>query len=298
MTRHVAVVVPVRDDPRLTRCLDALARQTLPPVEVVVVDDGSRRPVDPRPGVTVVRRPPLGSYAARNAGLEQLRARELPSYVAFTDADCLPQPTWLERAVAALEDDPSAAAVTGPIEVFPHGPRPGAVELYDALTGFPQREFVERWGFGATANLVVRRAALEAVGPFRDHLQSGGDAEWGERAAAAGHRTVFRDDVIVRHPARDSLVEILRKARRTTRGAEQLGRDRGTLPPWFALATERLTRPWRGVPLLRDGRLSPVDRVRAFGVAVVVHAVIAAEIVRVRAEWTRARWVGARRVRP
>jgi glycosyltransferase involved in cell wall biosynthesis len=283
----VAVVVPVRDDPRLATCLAALAAQTLPPAAVVVVDDGSSVPVTVEaPAMTVVRQPPAGSYAARNAGLAALAApAPAPRYVAFTDADCVPDPRWLERAVGALESGTTAGVVTGPVEVFPRGRRPGAVELYDALTAFPQQEFVERWGFGATANLVVAREVLEEVGPFRGDLQSGGDAEWGERATAAGHRVVFRDDVVVRHPARATLRELVRKARRTTRGAEQLGRDRDALPPWHRIAAERLTRPWRGVPALRDRRLAPRDRVRFLAVSSLAHAAIAAEITLVRGRW-------------
>lgn len=283
----VGVVVPVRDDPRLATCLAALAAQTLPATAVVVVDDGSSKPVAvEQPGVTVVRQPPRGSYAARNTGLAALAGlTPPPAHVAFTDADCVPDAHWLERAVAALESGTTSGVVTGPIEVFPRGRRPGAVELYDALTAFPQREFVERWGFGATANLVVAREVLEAVGPFRDHLQSGGDAEWGERATASGHRVVFRDDLVVRHPARATVRELVAKARRTTRGAEQLGRDRDDLPPWHRIAAERLTRPWRGVPALRDRGLARGDRVRFLGVAALAHAVIAAEITLVRARW-------------
>jgi GT2 family glycosyltransferase len=293
----VGVVVPVRDDPRLATCLRALAAQTLRPAAVVVVNDGSSAPVQvpadlatdgvtDGPAVTVVRQSPRGSYAARNAGIVALLAQpDPPTYVAFTDADCVPEPDWLEQAVAALESGATAGVVTGPIEVFPRGRRPGAVELYDALTAFPQEEFVQRWGFGATANLVVARSVLEVVGPFRGHLQSGGDAEWGERATAAGHRVVFCDDVVVRHPARATVGELVAKARRTTRGAEQLGRDRGDLPPWHRLAAERLTRPWRGLPALRDERLARVDRLRFLGVSALAHAVMAAEISAVRARW-------------
>lgn len=144
---------------------------------------------------------------------------------------------------------------------------------------------MERWGFAATANLVVAREVVDEVGPFRRHLQSGGDAEWGERATAAGHRVVFRDDVVVRHPARATVGELVRKARRTTRGAEQLGRDRDALPRWHRTAAERLTRPWRGVPALRDRRLAPPDRVRFLAVSALAHAVIAAEVTLVRAQW-------------
>ena len=80
-----------------------------------------------------------------------------------------------------------------------------------------------RWGFGVTADLPVRREVLEQVGPFDERLRSGGDADWGERAAALGFRAVYVPAVRVRHPARARLRELVEKSRRTARGVEDLG---------------------------------------------------------------------------
>jgi glycosyltransferase involved in cell wall biosynthesis len=161
----VAVVVPVHDDPgRLARCLDGLAAQTVA-CEVVVVDDGSAPALRPdltgRRGVRLVEQANAGSYAARNAGL----ATTATDVVAFTDADCLPAPEWLARGLAVLQG--GADVVAGHIEVCTSTSRPGAIELFDAVTAFPQEQFVRQWGFGATANLLVRRAAFDAGRPLR-----------------------------------------------------------------------------------------------------------------------------------
>lgn len=278
----VSVVVPVRDDDRLRSCLDALAAQTLPAaaVEVVVVDNGSAAPVTVPAGVRLLTEPRRGSYAARNRGLAACRA----PVVAFTDADCLPAPEWLECGLAALASGPDV--VTGPVEVFPAVPgRPGGFELYDALTAFPQEHFVARFGFGVTANLLVRRPVFDAVGPFDPTLRSGGDAEWGERATAAGHPPAYRPEVLVRHPARRSLAELVEKTRRTTRGVEQIAARKGGAPPLVLAAADRLTRPWRALPsVLRDERLpSAWDKTRFQAVSVLAAGLIAAEISRARA---------------
>ena len=271
----VSVIVPVRDDPeRLGSCLAALARQTLPPeqYEVVVVDNASREPVAvDLPGVRVVRERRVGSYAARNRGLRVATA----PVVAFTDADCLPEPDWLERGLARLT---GADVVAGAVEVFPRsGRRPGAVETYERLTAFPQRHFVERWGFGATANVIAHRAVVDAVGPFDASLESGGDAEWGERVTAAGLRTVYADEVVVRHPARRTLRELSNKFRRITRGIDQLGRLRGARPSLPVALARSMARPWL---LLRDERLQLRDRLGVLGVELMVTSFIAGEIVR------------------
>jgi hypothetical protein len=298
MTVRVRVVVPVRaehtaDLGRLDTCLAALDRQTLPRAdrEVVVVDDGSPADVPgtvaAHPGVRLLRVPARGSYAARNAGARGGAAPVL----AFTDADCVPEPTWLAAALAALDAAPGLAAVAGAIDV-PVTPACGPVALHDALTAFPQREFVRRFGFGATANLVVRRAAFEAVGPFDPALRSGGDAEWGARAAAAGRPTGYRDEVRVVHPPRRAIGEVGRKAVRTTRGVEELAAARGDAEPLRHALADRLARPWRELPaLLADPRVpGPARRAQVFGVALAHAGVVAAETVRSRA---RLRHAGA-----
>lgn len=282
-----AVVVPVRDDAAgLRRCLLALAAQTVAPQEVVVVDDGSRVDLGPlvaaHRGVRLLRAGQVSSYAARNAGVAATRA----PVVAFTDADCVPQPDWLHLALQRLRD-PTVGVVAGAVRVQARSPaRPGLVERYDARTAFPQEAFVRRWGFGVTANLVVRREVLQQVGGFEARLVSGGDAEWGQRATAAGVVTVFAPEVVVAHPARRTLHQLGAKALRLERGIAGLGVLRGGLEPVHVLVGERLAAPWRAAPaLLRDqalGRLHHRLGVAAVSAAVggmAAHAVLRARLV-------------------
>lgn len=283
MTPRVAVVVPVHDDAaRLARCLDALAAQTLPAgaVEMVVVDDASRTsPTDVvrrHPGVRLVRQPERGgSYAARNAGVALTGAPVL----AFTDADCLPDPDWLARGVAALT---GCDVVAGAVEVFPRGPRPGAVELFDAVTAFPQEHFVRRWGFGATANLLIRRDTWVAVGPFDARLRSGGDADWGQRASAQGFRVAYDPRVRVRHPARASLAELVEKCTRTARGVERLGELRNEVTPLPEALRRHLASPAGRLREARDAGVRGRDLTRFASVAVLAAGLGAGEVLRGR----------------
>ena len=100
------MIVPVRngaDD--IAALLECLANQTLPrdQFELVVADDGSTDggtdEVATADGhVRVVEGPPPNAYAARNRAV----AHRGP-VLAFCDADCRPEPEWLERGIAALE---------------------------------------------------------------------------------------------------------------------------------------------------------------------------------------------------
>lgn len=263
--------MPVHDDvDRLRACVAALLAQTHPDFEVLVVDNASSQdvaaalPDDPR--VTLLREPVPGSYAARNTGLASARGRVL----AFTDADCLPEPTWLERAEAALDAEPAADLVGGAIELFYAGDRPRtAAELYEFRHGFPQERYLRVDRFAATANMVTRRSVVDRVGPFDARLRSRGDADFGQRVAAAGGLLRWAPDAVVRHPARPSSQELLEKFRRTSEGTRDADRLAGAGRAHFAGLVVRqgwLTARTLGA-LLRPGARPPrpADKARYLG---------------------------------
>lgn len=287
---RVTVIIPVRDDPRLVRCLEAVAGQTYPAdlVEVLVADNGSTIAITELcahwPRVEVVREPSGGSYAARNAAV----LASSGAVLAFTDADCLPEATWLEETVAAIEG--GADVVAGHVTVRARDPRaPHPVEAYELVHAFPQEVYVARGGACVTANMVTTRAVFDATGPFRPDLHSGADIEWSQRAAARGARTVYVRAAVVHHPARDSYGALNAKLRRVIAGRHE--RDVGDGGPEVA----RWPTLWSVVPpvgALRRSRnpvlVSPRAR-GAFVVGEVYHRYAAAWYVLALAVRTRRR---------
>lgn len=280
----VSVIVPVWNDAgRLEECLHALDAQTYPSLEVVVIDNSSAEPVGRvvarHPRARLVREARPGSYAARNAGLAHARGEVF----AFTDADCIPGPDWVEKGAARLARGEGRSVVAGRIEVFPRAPlRPNAVEQYEALFALAQGEFVRRYKFGATANLFAPREAFDRAGPFLAEVKSGGDLEWGRRAAACGYVVEYAEEVCIRHPARSSLSQLYSKIVRVTGGLHDLKRikgpayvefDRGLLaellPPVRALART-----------LREPSLRRRDRLKVCAVVLFVRYVGAFEKLR------------------
>lgn len=121
---RVAVVVTVRDEEATVGALmEALASQTRPPDQIVVVDGGStdatwdllQRWASRLPSLHVLRRPGADIARGRNEGVMAAQAEA----IAVTDAGCIPSPRWLEFLVAPLEADAQVGLVLG--AVIPHG---------------------------------------------------------------------------------------------------------------------------------------------------------------------------------
>jgi glycosyltransferase involved in cell wall biosynthesis len=118
----VSVVIPVKDDAGpLHRCLWALARQTRPPDEIVVVDNRSAdesAAVADAGGARVVRCDDPGIPAAAATGYDAAHG----DLILRLDADCVPGTSWVETIVDAFARHPDVAAVTGAAR-FVDGPR-------------------------------------------------------------------------------------------------------------------------------------------------------------------------------
>lgn len=223
----ISIIIPVWNSPGLLRrCLDAIEGQTLPRdrFEIIVVDNGSTdntadvaRSV---PGVILLNESRPGSYAARNRGLQHARG----VYVAFTDADCLPAPDWLEKALAAAGQHPDAGVLAGRIELFEEGEAEGpAFSDYERLFSFPQA-YAAR-GNCATANWISRRNVFDELGGFDESLKSGGDRQMALRVRDAGMPLIHVPDMLVLHPVRASRGSLIRKRRRLSGGRwERTGR--------------------------------------------------------------------------
>ncbi len=206
----ISVIVPhFSQKALLALCLESLERQTLTRerFEIIVGDNMTPGGVDELKSrferVIFVEAKERGAAHARNAAL----AAATGDIVAFTDADCVAAPDWLESGLAALAD---ADLCGGRIEVtVADAGQLSPVEAFERVFAFRQRDYVERKRFAATANLFARRAAADAIGPFTNGLSE--DVDWCRRGAALGLRLAFNDRSIVSHPARRDWSELVRK---------------------------------------------------------------------------------------
>ena len=220
--RFVSVIIPTyKDWGRLSLCLQALEKQTYPNelIEILIVNNepeteppsSLRLPTNAR----LLNEARPGSYAARNRGLEEAKG----GLIGFTDSDCLPEPNWISNAVAECENQlDTHFRITGPVVLFREQEESWLAWKFESITAFNQKYNV-KCGVSVTANLFVKKSVFDIVGNFDPSLFSGGDVAWNRLASQKGVALVYSDSVVVNHPARASMGDVINKSRRVF-GAE------------------------------------------------------------------------------
>ncbi len=197
----------------LRQCLAAIARQTCPAHEVLVIDDGS---IDDTPVIACefslvryIRQEHGGLSAARNRGAHEASG----DILAYTDDDCIPNEDWLLRLSAAY-DDPAWVAAGGPN--IPPPPRNIIETVVAAAPGAPTHVLLndEEAEHLPGCNFSVRKEALLGIGGFHPSFTTAGDDVdicWRLRAAQGKLR--FVPGAMVWHHRRATVCGYLRQQR-------------------------------------------------------------------------------------
>jgi GT2 family glycosyltransferase len=173
----VSVVVSAYTEKRwqnLTDCLGSLARQTAPPLEVVVVVDHNPELLARVGGafpdvVALANQQARGLSGCRNTGWEAAHAE----VVAYLDDDAVAAPDWLERLLAAYRR-PDVAGAGGHVEPMWIAGRPEWFPSeFDWVVGCsyrgqPQQLAPVRNLIGC--NMSFRRSVLEELAGFRNGI--------------------------------------------------------------------------------------------------------------------------------
>ncbi len=217
---EVSVIIPAKNaTDTLADCLLALRAQTYhrERFEVIVVDDGS---TDKTAGIaekysarecrTRVLRlgpPSAGPAVARNRAVEVARGKIL----VFTDADCAPEPTFLEEMLEPFRDERVVASKG----IYRSDQKSLTARFVQAEyeSRYRLMERCETIDFVDTYAAAYRRDAFESVGGFDESfpLPSVEDQELSFRLAAQGARMIFCPAAVVTHRHAADPIGYLRK---------------------------------------------------------------------------------------
>jgi len=237
----VSVVVPSYNSARtIGACLEALlAQETGVPYEVIVADSST----DATPAV-VARFAPrvrlvrsatrLFPGPARNLGIAAARG----AILAFTDADCVVAPDWIEQVHRAhAAHDAVGGRILNGTPDSACGTALYLVEFAEFGGGPPRRV-----ASVPSCNVSYKRGVLERHGPFPE-------VSWGEEYIL--HSRIpgglqFVPDVVVRHVNRTGFAETVRHARKVGHGCALSRRATGQVRALFAVRPlVLLLWPWR-----------------------------------------------------
>jgi glycosyltransferase involved in cell wall biosynthesis len=191
-----AIITAYNSERYVSQAIDCVLTQTLPPDEILVVDDGSadgtgevvQRYAD---RVRYYKQANQGPGGARMAGIRRTKGE----FLAFLDADDLWMPNKIELQYAALRADPNLDIVFPHLEQFLSPdltPEVAATLICDA-TPHPAP---------LISGFFTRRGVFDRVGPLRTDVKAE-FLDWYMRAQEAGVRMLTLKDVLVKrrvHP--------------------------------------------------------------------------------------------------
>jgi glycosyltransferase involved in cell wall biosynthesis len=246
------------------------------PIEIIVVDSASRpdeaqalKAAAKDGAFQLIRLDTPGASLARNAGIARARG----SWLGFLDDDVVPNPDWAERAlsrIGASQDNDGVIAGRAlprwPAELPRRGFAPSDLgsraRILVSIIDDPHVYRCDGAPLGISANLLLRREALQKIGGFpvgmgrvKNSLASGEDPYVMDEIVRAGYLSWYDGSMCVEHKIQskqlttgwiarrawhEGIVSLRRSAARSDRSALLL-KCLVSLP---ALLFLHVTKPW------------------------------------------------------
>ncbi|WP_394193706.1 glycosyltransferase [Pseudoalteromonas atlantica] len=211
----ISIIIPTyRDTDRTIRLIKKLFRIEWSDkiFEIIIVDNNNSPEVfltidDNRLKVLHCAIP--GSYCARNFGVQNASG----DYMVFTDSDCDPSDDWFKNIYASLVKH--QVDVIAGVTKISKGDSTKWAFLFEKVIAFNFCN-MKKNRVATTSNLIIKKELLCQAG-FNEKSFSGGDIEWTGNYSKL-NSIHYSDEVIVYHPARKSIIEIINKDERVYGG--------------------------------------------------------------------------------
>ena len=235
---EVSVIIPVRNGERyLPEAIASVRRQSIAPIEIVIVDDGS---TDGTAAVAhtlgsdirLIRQPHSGVTISRNRAIRAARG----ALIAFLDCDDVWTDDKLATQVPILLEHPEIQIALGHIRrmwATPAADAPGGVRLTEPELALH---------LGAA---LIRRSTFERVDAFDESVSHAEDWDWFMRVREKGLVIVVHPEVMLlyrRHADNmsnnesESRAALVRLIHRSIGRRRSLGGGPGSLPDLPSLA--------------------------------------------------------------
>lgn len=185
MSKYAVVVPAWNASATIAETLESILAQTIPPAEIIVVNDGStdstaKIAADHGPLVRVITTENAGVGAASNIGVA---AAECP-LIAFLDADDLWMPQKIEVQISHMQANTDVDIVMCHQRQFRHG-------YPDDGTGKTRSGLIR-------SAIIMKAPVFDLVGPIIDPIGNCGDmVDWLARAREAKVKMIELPDVLV-----------------------------------------------------------------------------------------------------
>lgn len=202
----ISVITPVyNNESFIGDSIRSVQHQTHTDWEMIVVDDGSTddsaavveafQRKDSR--IRLLRQPNRGSAAARNRAIAEAKG----TYYALLDADDLMLPDRLAEQLAFLENTPAVSVVSCLARYINADNQEIGSNYSDIYTVEDCQRYLREGKiiFCLQSGVMLRPAALAAVGGYREELLLGQDTELWNRLAEAGYYLVVLPRILVRY---------------------------------------------------------------------------------------------------
>lgn len=203
---RISVIIPVKNEEnKIEKCLHAVFSQSLKPHEVIVVDgnstDNTVKNAKNYP-VTILYENYGTRAGACHIGIQHAKGE----YIAFTDADCIPEKNWLEVELNILKKHKNAAGVGCRIKNVSKG-------IWEETINETSKTFIgsgrsiQGRQFGnekkvlsiSGCHALYRKKMLQEVGGFSVKLKTCEDTEINKKLRKFGYDLIYTPNTAILH---------------------------------------------------------------------------------------------------